>query len=111
MSEIYDGVKSVCVWIGEADSDSKMALDFIKANSGPPLLPHLPLQPSFNASINPETFGLDTPVIVTKLNHIQAGEHLGVGKVKGGNRMTTFLVTMCIIVYPPTGKARVWLAV
>lgn len=30
MSEIYGGAKSVCVWLGEGDEDSKMAFDFIR---------------------------------------------------------------------------------
>jgi hypothetical protein len=30
MSRIYGGASSVCIWIGEADKDSKAALDFIK---------------------------------------------------------------------------------
>lgn len=30
MSEIYGGAKSVCVWLGQGDDDSKMAFDFIK---------------------------------------------------------------------------------
>ncbi|ORX95505.1 heterokaryon incompatibility protein-domain-containing protein [Clohesyomyces aquaticus] len=30
MSEIYGGSKSVCVWLGQGDEDSKMAFEFIK---------------------------------------------------------------------------------
>lgn len=30
MSRIYGQATSVCVWIGQGDSDSKIALDFIK---------------------------------------------------------------------------------
>ncbi|OCL06529.1 hypothetical protein AOQ84DRAFT_321313 [Glonium stellatum] len=58
--------------------------------------------------ITPSTFDASTPVVVAELGHAQAGELLGVSKVKGGNRMaTTYLASMCVVFYPAKGNARV----
>jgi len=62
--------------------------------------------------ITPSTFDASTTVVVAELNHAQAGELLGVKKVKGGSRMATmYLASMCIVFFPATGNARVWLSV
>ncbi|KAJ7785323.1 hypothetical protein DFH07DRAFT_726452, partial [Mycena maculata] len=67
---------------------------------------------SGHASITPQEFSQDTPVVVAELNYSQAGEVFGVSKIKNGNRMTTIhLQSMVVILYPVTGKASAWLTV
>ena len=62
--------------------------------------------------ITPSTFDDDTPLIVAELNHREAGELLGVSKVKGGNRMvTTYLKAMCVVFFPGEGRCTVWVTV
>lgn len=62
--------------------------------------------------ITPDTFDDTTPVIVVDLNHSEAGELLGVSKVKGGNRMeTTFLQSMCFVFRPSMNRCTAWLTV
>jgi len=69
----------------------------------------------FNRSgilIVPPDFDERTPVVVAELNHNQAGEVFGVSKVKGGNRMvTTYLLSMCVVLYPAQKRASAWLTV
>ena len=63
-------------------------------------------------NIAPTVFDESTAVVVIELNHKQAGEVLGVSKVKGGNRMeTTYLAAMCVVFRPTAGEATVWLTV
>lgn len=60
----------------------------------------------------PEIFDEDTPVVVAELSNRQAGELLGVSKVKGGNRMaTTHLASMCVLFYPTKKQASLWVTV
>ncbi|KAH7113355.1 hypothetical protein EDB81DRAFT_670264 [Dactylonectria macrodidyma] len=62
--------------------------------------------------ITPPEFDETTPVVVVDLSHHQAGELLGVSKVKGGNRLaTTHLAAMCVVFYPSRGTAKIWLSV
>ena len=62
--------------------------------------------------ITPPIFDASATVVVAKLNHTQAGELLGVRKVKGGSRMAAmYPASMCIVFYHATGNARVWLSV
>ncbi|EXU95444.1 hypothetical protein X797_011465 [Metarhizium robertsii] len=57
-------------------------------------------------------FDDDTPVVVVDIGHHQAGELLGVSKVKGGNRFaTTYLAAMCVVFYPDKGIAKLWVSV
>jgi hypothetical protein len=49
--------------------------------------------------ITPTDFD-DAPVVVVDLSHDQAGELLGVSKVKGGNRMAT----CCVLSEPRQGQ-------
>lgn len=63
-------------------------------------------------SITPTEFNDTTPVIVLDVSHHQAGELLGVSKVKGGNRFgTTHLAAMCVVFRPSQGTAKIWLSV
>ncbi|KAJ7512943.1 hypothetical protein B0H11DRAFT_1698531, partial [Mycena galericulata] len=67
---------------------------------------------SGHASITPQDFSQDSPVIVAELSNSQAGEVFGVSKIKNGNRMTTLhLQSMMVVFYPSTGKASAWLTV
>jgi hypothetical protein len=62
--------------------------------------------------ITPTEFDDDTPVVVVDVGHHQAGELLGVSKVKGGNRFaTTYLAAMCVVFYPDKGLAKLWVSV
>ncbi|KAM4063390.1 hypothetical protein HRG_012671 [Hirsutella rhossiliensis] len=62
--------------------------------------------------ITPTEFDDTTPVVAVDLIHHQAGELLGVSKVKGGNRLaTTHLAAMCVVFYPSRGTAKIWLSV
>ena len=60
----------------------------------------------------PSEFDKTSPVVTLELFNRQAGEILGVSKVKGGNRYSTVeLAAMCIVFRPTEGKATVWLTV
>lgn len=62
--------------------------------------------------IEPMDFDKCSPVIVVEMTHGQAGQLLGVSKVKGGNRMeTTFFAAMCIVFRPSLRRCTVWLTV
>ena len=62
--------------------------------------------------ITPPTFDDNTPVIVAELKHSEAGELLGVSKVKGGNRMvTTYMKAMCFVFFPGEGRCTVWVTI
>ena len=62
--------------------------------------------------ITPATFEESSPIVVTELNNSQAGEILGVSKVKGGNRYTTIcLAAMCAVFRPQEGKCTIWCTV
>jgi hypothetical protein len=63
-------------------------------------------------TVVPEDFNDESPVVVIELNHTQAGEVLGVSKVKGGNRMaTTYLAAMCVVFRPKEATCTLWLTV
>ncbi|KAJ6615121.1 hypothetical protein B0H10DRAFT_2220625 [Mycena sp. CBHHK59/15] len=65
-----------------------------------------------HATITPQDFSQESPVVVAELNNSQAGEVFGVSKIKNGNRMTTIhLQSMMVVFYPSMGKASVWLTV
>ncbi|KAJ7136632.1 hypothetical protein C8R44DRAFT_695542 [Mycena epipterygia] len=65
-----------------------------------------------HASITPQDYSQDSPVVVAELSNSQAGEVFGVSKIKNGNRMTTIhLQSMMVVFYPSKGKASVWLTV
>jgi hypothetical protein len=58
------------------------------------------------------TISSTTPVAVLDLGNAQAGELLGVSKIKGGNRIATVdMYAMQILFYPTTSKAVVWVSV
>lgn len=60
----------------------------------------------------PSTFDESSPVVVVELSNAEAGELLGVSKVKGGNRMETIhLWKMCFIFYPAEGRCTAWVTV
>lgn len=62
--------------------------------------------------IAPSVFDETSPVVVVELDREEAGELLGVSKVKGGNRMvTTYLASMCVVFRPAEGRCSVWLTV
>lgn len=61
--------------------------------------------------ITPTEFDDTSPVVVVDFNHHEAGELLGISKVKGGNRLTTtHLAAMCVVFYPGQGTAKIWLS-
>ncbi|KAF2097017.1 hypothetical protein NA57DRAFT_77268 [Rhizodiscina lignyota] len=62
--------------------------------------------------IAPSDFDDTSSVVVVEMGHNQAGELLGVSKVKGGNRMeTTYLAAMCVVFRPSEGRCTMWLTV
>lgn len=62
-------------------------------------------------NVVPDTFE-GTPVVLIKMGHKEAGELLGVSKVKGGNRMeTTYLAAMCVVVRPKEVHCAIWLTI
>ena len=62
--------------------------------------------------VEPQDFDEDSPIVVVELNHTQAGEILGVSKVKGGNRMaTTVLAAMSVVFRPSTQACTLWTTV
>ncbi|KAK3718717.1 hypothetical protein LTR37_004936 [Vermiconidia calcicola] len=63
-------------------------------------------------AVSPADFDAASPVVVVELNHGQAGELLGVSKVKGGNRYsTTYLAAMCAVFRPRDERCTLWLTV
>ena len=60
----------------------------------------------------PATFDENSPVFVVEMGHKDAGELLGVSKVKGGNRMATaYLATMCVVFRLAEENSTMWLTV
>jgi len=62
--------------------------------------------------ITPAVFDETTPVVVADVTHKQAGELLGLTKVKGGNILeTVLLAAACMVFRPAEGRCSMWLTV